>query len=79
MDAPTIRKQAFVVLENMSDEDVAEVLKFMLILKEEDEHLANYDPTKDPVLTGEDLFDGPGDLSMRDEEILYGDEPREEE
>ena len=43
------------------------------------EYMANYDPEKDPMLTGEDLFEGPGDLSERVEEILFGDEKSTQE
>ena len=77
MDVPTIREKVVTELDSLRDEDVEQVLEYMLILKAEAEHLEKYNPAQDPVLTGEDLFDGPGDLSTRDEEILYGDEPRE--
>ncbi|MBZ0303960.1 MAG: hypothetical protein K8J31_29750 [Anaerolineae bacterium] len=78
MDAPTIREKLVAELDDLRDEDMAEVLEFMLVLKAEADHLAEYNAAHDPVLTGEDLFDGPGDLSIRDEEILYGDPPRED-
>lgn len=76
MDAPTVRERVATELDDLREEDVEQILEYILILKAEADHLEKYDPSQDPVLTGEDLFDGPGDLSIRDEEILYGYEPR---
>jgi hypothetical protein len=73
MDTPTIREKVIAEMNNLHDEEVAQILDYVLMLKAETEHLADYDPAQDPILTGEDLFDGPGDLSEHDEEILYGE------
>ncbi len=73
MAALNIHEKVVTELDNLRDEDVEQVLDYLLILKAEAEHLEKYDPAQDPVLSGEDLFDGPGDMSSRDEEILYAD------
>jgi hypothetical protein len=52
MNGVTVREQAVSTLNEMRDEDIEQVLEFMLLLKAEAEHLEHYDPTQDPVLTG---------------------------
>lgn len=65
------------LLDELPEEEFNALLRLVQSRIDAIEHMKRYDPAKDPVLTGEDLFDGPGDLSERVEEILYGteDEP----
>ena len=62
------------MIDTLPEDELRVLLTLVRSRIEAIEHMAKYDPEKEPMLTGEDLFDGPGDLSERVEEILYGDE-----
>jgi hypothetical protein len=61
-------------IRELSDEEVVELLSFIEIEVASRQHMANYDPSKDALLTGEIGFEGSSDLSERIEDILYGEE-----
>jgi hypothetical protein len=61
-------------IDDLSDEELADLLSYLREIITTREHMAKYDPAKDSILTGEGLFKGPPDLSERVEEILYGED-----
>jgi hypothetical protein len=65
MNALSIRDEVIAEIKEMSDEEIATVLKFIKSL-----HIEEYDERKDPFLTGEMFFSGTPDLGERAEEIL---------
>lgn len=72
--------QIATLIDELPEEELAVLMSLVKSRIDAIEHMATYDPAKDPVLTGEDLFEGPGDLSERVEELLYGeDEPEQED
>jgi hypothetical protein len=67
------------LLDELPEDELAALLRLVQSRMDAIEHMKRYDPAKDPVLTGADLFDGPGDLSERVEEILYVSDVPEDE
>jgi hypothetical protein len=63
------RQQLMSQLDDLSDEQIAAILRYMETLQS-DSLPPDYDPDKDPVLTGELRFSGPPDLSVRAKDIL---------
>lgn len=66
-----------IILNELSDEQVETLLEHVRVFQLENAHKAKYDPAKDQILINDGLFDGPGDLAERAEEILYGDSDSE--
>jgi hypothetical protein len=69
--AATPRERLIERLETMTDDEIEEVLEFAEQLKY-DELPADYDPAKDPFITGEAFFEGPTDLGAHAEDYLEG-------
>ena len=80
MEVTRVYREIQTRLNELTDEELVNMRKYIQVLIETREHLAQYDPENDPILTGEGLFYGPVDLSERVEEILYGEDypPREQ-
>lgn len=74
MDYSKAYREIQTKIRELSDDEIRALMSFVQIELEAREHLANYDPAKDPFLTGEGLFSGPPDLAERVEELLYGDD-----
>ena len=62
------------LLDELPEGEFAVLLSLVRDRMEAIEQMKSYDPAKDPMLTGEGLFEGSDDLSERVEEILYGEE-----
>jgi hypothetical protein len=61
-------KQYYAILEQMdelSDEELVALSGYVKEMIAAREHMARYDPAKDPTVTGKGLFEGPPDLSER--------------
>ena len=62
-----------IILNELTDEQVETVLSNVRGFLAENVHHANYQPEQDPILLSDGLFDGPGDLAGRTEDILQSD------
>lgn len=65
-------------IRELDDAQVERMLRFVRIERDAREHVRNYDPTKDSLETGEQLFEGSEELASRIEEILYGEHAPDE-
>ena len=74
MDYSKTYREIQTKITELTDEEVQSLLLFVEAEIDAREHMAKYDPSKDPYLTGEGLFEGPPDLAARDEEIMYGED-----
>ncbi len=74
MDVSKTYRKIQKLLDTLTDEELVHMQKYLQVLIDAREHMANYDPEKDPILTGEGLIHGPTDLAERVEEILYGED-----
>jgi hypothetical protein len=61
-------------VNELTDNELIDLSKYVQEMIAVRQHMANYDPAKDPILTGEGLFDGPPDLSERVKEIVRRDD-----
>lgn len=62
------------LLEHLPEDELSLLLVLVKTRMDSIEHMKHYDPSKDPLQTGQGLFEGPDDLSERVEEMLYGDD-----
>lgn len=72
MDRSKLYYEILERVDELSDEELSALSSYVKEMIAAREHMARYDPAKDPTVTGEGLFEGPPDLSERVEEILYG-------
>jgi len=72
MERSSLYDELLKQVDELGDEELVALSKYVKEMIAAREHMANYDPAKDPTVTGEGLFEGPPDLSERVEEILYG-------
>jgi len=63
------REQLMSQLNDLTDEQITALLRYVETLQS-DSLPPDYDPDKDPVLTGELRFSGPLDLSSRAKELF---------
>jgi hypothetical protein len=69
MMAATPRERLLERLETMTDEEIEVMLEYAEELKS-GELPPEYDPAKDPFVTGEAFFEGPTDYAEHAEDIL---------
>lgn len=65
----TPRERLLAELETMSDEQIEKLIRYIESIAPDDLR-PDYDPEKDPFITGEAFFEGPTDFAERTEDIL---------
>jgi hypothetical protein len=65
----TPRERLLAEVATMTDEQIEQLIRYIESISPNDLP-PDYDPAKDPFITGEAFFDGPPDLAERTEEIL---------
>ena len=65
----TPRERLLAEVATMTDEQIEALIRYIESISPHDLP-PEYDPAKDPLMTGELFFDGPPDLAERTEEIL---------
>lgn len=68
----TLREDIIAKIEHMDEDALKALLRYVDIMLNENLP-SEYNPAKDPMLTGELLFSGPSDLAERSEEILHNE------
>lgn len=71
MDMLDTYTQIVRLIDDLSDEELNALASYVREMIGARQHMANYDPEKDPVVTGEGLLDGPPDLSARVSAFLH--------